>query len=76
MKQFVKTAILTAVLVLFSSCGINKEVHQKALNDLASAQKNHKDEQQVNEKLKKEIETLKKENEGLKKDLLEVINEK
>jgi len=75
-KQFVKTAILIAVLVLFSSCGINKEVHQKALNDLASAQKNHKDEQQVNEKLKKEIETLKKENEGLKKDLLEVINEK
>lgn len=76
MKQFVKTATLITVLLLFSSCGINKEVHQKALNDLATAQKSYKGEQGVNEKLKKEITNLKAENERLKKDLLDVINEK
>jgi len=76
MKLFVKTALLITALAVFSSCGINKEVHQKALNDLATAQKSYKDEQGVNETLKKEIAKLKKENEKFKKELLDVINEK
>ena len=46
--------IFTSLIVvsLFSSCGINKEVHQKALNDLATAQKNYKKEQKTNVELK------------------------
>ncbi|MGI6395298.1 MAG: OmpA family protein [bacterium] len=76
MKKILQMVLLITVSAALFSCGINKEVHQKALNDLASAQKNHKDAETVNNALKKEIATLKEENEKIKKDLLEVINEK
>jgi len=64
------------MIVMFSSCGINKEVHQKALNDLSTAQKNYEDQQKVNKKLEKKNGELKKRVAKLKKGLLEVLNEK
>ncbi len=76
MKKKTIILISTVVLAFLSSCGINKEVHQKALNDLATAQKSIQDEKKINEDLSQQIAGLKAENEKMKKDILELINEK
>ena len=74
-KTFLVLSSLIIVMI-FSSCGINKEVHQKALNDLATAQKNYKSEQKTNKELQEKNKALKQRVEKLKKGLLEVLNEK
>ena len=76
MKKTFLTLLTLIVVMIFSSCGINKEVHQKALNDLATAQKNYKSEQKANKELQQKNEELKKRVAKLKKGLLEVLNEK
>ncbi len=76
MKKTFLTLLTLIVVMIFSSCGINKEVHQKALNDLATAQKNYKSEQKANKDLQQKNEELKKRVAKLKKGLLEVLNEK
>lgn len=76
MKRIISAVAMLVTAIAMSSCGINKEVHQKALGDLATAQKNYKDQQGVNDKLKKENEKLTKELDALKKDMLVVIDEK
>lgn len=76
MKRILSAIAMLVTAVALSSCGINKEVHQKALSDLATAQKNYKDQKGVNDMLKKENDKLAKELEALKKDMLVVIDEK
>ncbi len=73
-KTFIFLSFL--VLVFTVSCGVNKEVHQKALDDLATAQKGIQDEEAVNQALRENIETLEAENAKMKKEILELINEK
>jgi chemotaxis protein MotB len=74
-KQIIFTMFILTSLLL-ASCGINKEVHQKALNDLATAQKGIKDEKVINESLAAKIKELEAETEKMKKDILDLINEK
>ena len=76
MKRVLSILLLLAFATALSSCGINKEVHQKALNDLATAQKSYKDQAGINAALKKENDKLTKELDALKKDMLVVIDEK
>ncbi|HNW82880.1 MAG TPA: OmpA family protein [bacterium] len=76
MKRILLTASVLVMLFALSSCGINKEVHQKALNDLATAQKSYKDQEGINTALKKENKKLTAELDALKKDMLVVIDEK
>lgn len=76
MKRILLTASVFMMLFALSSCGINKEVHQKALSDLATAQKNYKDQEGINAALKKENKKLNDELDALKKDMLVVIDEK
>jgi len=74
-KSFLILSSLIVVFI-FSSCGINKEIHQKALNDLATAQKNYESQEKKNKKLEKTNAELRKRVEKLKTGLLEVLNEK
>lgn len=76
MKKTFLTLLSLLVVLIFSSCGINKEVHQKALNDLAAAQKSYKNEQKENKVIMKENKELKERVAKLKKSILEVLNEK
>ena len=73
-----KTLFFVSLIMLaFTvSCGVNKEVHQKALNDLATAQKGIQDEEAVNQSLRENIKKLEAETEKMKKDILDLINEK
>lgn len=67
---------LVLVALTFASCGVNKEVHQKALNDLATAQKSFKNEQAISKSLREELAALKAENEKLRMEAVNVLNEK
>jgi|GEM_PF-614504 len=74
-KSFLILSSLIVVFI-FSSCGINKEVHQKALSDLSTAQKNYESQEKSNKKLGKSNAELRERAAKLKKGLLEVLNEK
>jgi len=76
MKKRTQTFIFVVFISLLTSCGINKEVHQQALSDLATAQKNIEDGSKVKEALSAQIKELKGQNEKMKKDILDLINEK
>lgn len=76
MKKSFLIFLSLLMVMIFSSCGINKEVHQKALNDLSTAQKNYESQQKKNKKLMKKNKELREKVAKLKKGLLEVLNEK
>jgi chemotaxis protein MotB len=66
-----KIVIFLLLATLLSSCGVNKEVHQKVLKNLAKTQKNYIHEIQKNKELKQKNNRLKKKITKLKKQLAE-----
>ncbi|MCK5807759.1 OmpA family protein [bacterium] len=71
-----KLLLVLVVTMLFASCGINKDVHKKTVNDLKKSQLLYKKEHIKTKKLIAACKSLQKDIKVLKADMMKLLNEK